>query len=121
MYVPFQDAQAVPVAFDSGTYTQGGVTMPRVDAIAARGKDRKLWLAVTNLDAGKPARVAVKFAGVTAKSAAGEVLTAAKVDAVNSFEAPNTVVPKPIRGTVAKGAVTLELPGKSVAVVEVEG
>ncbi|MET3724405.1 alpha-N-arabinofuranosidase [Sphingomonas trueperi] len=121
MYVPFQDAQAVPVSFDAGTYTHDGVTMPRVDAIAARGKDGKLWLAVTNLNAGKPARVAVKFAGVTAKSAAGEVLTAAKVDAVNSFEAPNTVVPKPIRGSVAKGAVTLELPAKSVAVVEIGG
>ncbi|WP_084583057.1 alpha-N-arabinofuranosidase [Sphingomonas azotifigens] len=121
MYVPFQDAQAVPVSFSAGTYTQGDVTMPRVDAIAARGKDGKLWLAVTNLDAGKPARVAVTFAGVAAKSATGEVLTAAKVDAVNSFAAPNAVVPKPIRGTVAKGAVTLELPAKSVAVVQIEG
>lgn len=121
MYVPFQDAQAVPVSFDAGTYTQGDVTMPRVDAVAARGKDGKLWLAVTNLDAGKPARIAVKFAGLTAKRATGEVLTAAKVDAVNSFEAPNAVAPKPISGTVAKGAVTLELPAKSVAVVEIAG
>jgi len=119
MYVPFQDAQAVPVSFDAGTYMQGDVTMPRVDAIAARGKDGKLWLAVTNLDAGKPTRIEVKFAGVTAKSAKGEVLTATKVDSVNSFEAPNAVVPKPISGSVAKGGVTLELPAKSVAVVEI--
>jgi alpha-N-arabinofuranosidase len=121
MYVPFQDAQVVPVSFDAGTYTHGDVTMPRVDAIAARGKDGKLWLAVTNLDANRPARIEVKFAGVMPKSAKGEVLTAAKVDAVNSFEAPNTVAPKPISGTVAKGGVTLELPAKSVAVVEIGG
>ena len=121
MYVPFQDAQSVPVSFDAGTYTQGDVTMPRVDAIAARGKDGKLWLAVTNLDPAKPARIDVKFAGLTAKTAKGEVLTAAKVDAVNSFETPSAVVPKPISGKVAKGAVTLELPAKSVAVVEIGG
>lgn len=121
MYVPFQDAQAVPVSFDAGTYTHGDVTMPRVDAIAARGKDGKLWLAVTNLDPNKPARIDAKFAGLTVKSARGEVLTAAKVDSVNSFEAPNSVAPRPIAGTVAKGGVTIELPAKSVAVVEIAG
>ena len=38
MYVPFQDATFVPVAFDAGRYTHGAITLPRVDAIAA--KDR---------------------------------------------------------------------------------
>jgi hypothetical protein len=33
---------------------------------------------------------------IQAKSAAGETLTAPEVDSVNSFGAPNTVVPKPI-------------------------
>ena len=36
MYVPFQDATFVPVAFDAGTYTQGDISLPRVDALAAR-------------------------------------------------------------------------------------
>ena len=36
MYVPFQDATFLPVAFDAGTYTQGSVSLPRVDALAAR-------------------------------------------------------------------------------------
>ena len=50
MYVPFQDATFVPVAFDAGTYTHGDITLPRVDAIAARDAAGKLWLALTNLD-----------------------------------------------------------------------
>ena len=54
MYVPFQDATFVPVAFDAGTYTQGSVTLPRVDAIAARDAVGKLWLEITNLDPEKP-------------------------------------------------------------------
>src|SRR6185503_10166552 len=35
MYVPFQDATFVPMTFDAGTYKQGAITLPRVDAIAA--------------------------------------------------------------------------------------
>ena len=50
MYLPFQDATFVPVAFEAGTYTHGSVTLPRVDAIAAKDAAGKLWLAITNLD-----------------------------------------------------------------------
>jgi len=32
----FQDAAFVPVAFNAGTYTYDGVSLPRVDAIAAK-------------------------------------------------------------------------------------
>ena len=39
MYVPFQDATFVPVAFDAGAYTHGDVTLPRVDA--SRRKTRR--------------------------------------------------------------------------------
>ena len=54
MYVPFQDATFIPVAFDAGAYTHGSVSLPRVDAIAAKGADGKLLLEITNLDAVNP-------------------------------------------------------------------
>ena len=38
MYVPFQDATFVPVTFDAGKYTNGNITLPRVDALAAKGE-----------------------------------------------------------------------------------
>src|SRR5262249_2719621 len=44
MYVPFQDATFVPVTFNAGSYTQGDITLPRVDAIAAKDTNGKLWL-----------------------------------------------------------------------------
>src|SRR5205085_9038695 len=50
MYVPFQDATFVPVTFNAGTYTHGDVTLPRVDAIAAKDAAGKLWLEITNVD-----------------------------------------------------------------------
>ena len=120
MYVPFQDATFVPVRFDAGTYTLGDVTLPRVDAIAARDKAGTLWLAVTNLDPNRPVTVEATLAGVTPRSAAGQTLTAPKVDSVNTFEAPKTVLPKPFAAKVQGGTVALTLEPKSVTVVSVE-
>jgi len=120
MYVPFQDSTFVPVAFDAGTYTHGDISLPRVDAIAAKDTGGKLWLAITNLDPNQPVEIEASLAGVTAKSAAGETLTAPKVDSVNSFESPNTVVPKPVSAKVQGGKLALKLEPKSVTVVSVE-
>jgi len=120
MYAPFQDAAFVPVTFDAGTYTRGDIRLPRLDAIAARDSVGKLWLAITNIDPNQPAEIEVSLAGVAAKSAAGETLTAPKVDSVNTFDAPNTVTPKPVCAKVEGGKLSMKLEAKSVTVVAVE-
>jgi alpha-L-arabinofuranosidase len=120
MYVPFQDATFVPVSFDAGTYTHGDITLPRVDAIAAKDKAGKLWLAITNVDPNQSAELEVSLAGINAKSATGEMLTALKVDSVNTFDAPNSVVPKPVSAKAQDGKLTLKLGPKSVTVLAVE-
>jgi alpha-L-arabinofuranosidase len=120
MYVPFQDATFVPVTYDAGQYTHGDVVLPRVDAIAAKDSNGKLWIEITNLDPNQPVEIEASLAGIAAKSAAGETLTAPKVDSVNSFDAPNTVVPKPISAKVQGGKLALKLERKSVTVISVE-
>ncbi len=119
MYVPFQDSTFVPVTFDAGTYTQGTITLPRVDAIAARDASGVLWLALTNVDPTRPVDISARLAGISPKTVAGETLTAAAVDSVNTFEAPKTVVPKPVSARVQGDQVTLTLDPKSVTVVSV--
>jgi alpha-N-arabinofuranosidase len=120
MYVPFQDASFVPVTFDAGTYTQGTVSLPRLDAIAAIDASGKLWLEITNLNPIEPIEIEADLTGITAKSAKGETLTAPAVDSINTFETPNTVVPKPVAGTVHDGKLTLTLEPKSVTVISLE-
>jgi alpha-N-arabinofuranosidase len=120
MYVPFQDSTFVPVTFNAGTYTHDNITLPRVDAIAAKDTNGKLWLAVTNLDPNQRIEIEAGVEGVTAKSAAGQTLTAPKVDSVNSFDAPNTVVPKSTVAKVQGGKISLQLEPKSVTVISVE-
>jgi alpha-N-arabinofuranosidase len=120
MYVPFQDATFVPVTFEAGTYTHDGITLPRVDVIAAKDKAGQLWLAITNVDPNQPAEIEVSLAGTNANLAAGETLTASTVDSVNTFDAPNTVVPKPVSAKAQDGKLTLKLAPKSVTVIAVE-
>ena len=120
MYVPFQDATFIPVTFNAGTYANGNITLPRVDAIAGRDKNGKLWLAITNVDPQRAVEIDVSTLGSTAKSVTGETLTAPKVDSVNTFDAPTTVVPKPVSAKMQGNKLPLNLPPKSITVVSIE-
>src|SRR4051812_15172884 len=120
MYVPFQDATFVPVTFDAGAYTHENITIPRLDAIAAKDSSGKLWLQITNIDPNQQVEIEATLAGVTAKSAAGETLTAPKVDSVNTFDTPNAVAPRPISARVQNGRLILTAEPKSVTVLSIE-
>src|SRR5437773_5333390 len=120
MYVPFQDATFVPVTFDAGTYTHENITLPRVAAVAAKDSNGKMWLEITNIDLNQQVEVEATVAGVAAKSAAGETLTAPKVDSVNTFDAPNTDAPKPISVKVQNGKLIFKAEPKSVTVLSIE-
>jgi alpha-N-arabinofuranosidase len=117
MYTPFQDATLVPITLDAGEFKVGDVTLPQLDGVAARGKDGKLWIALTNMDPDKAADVSANLGGASAKAAAGETLTAPRIDSINSFDRPNVVVPQPVSAKVVGGRLTLRLPPKSVTVL----
>ena len=121
MYVPFQNATFLPLELNAGTFTQGEVTLPRLDAIAARDADGALWLAVTNLDPQRSAQVDVDVDGMHVASASGQVLTAPRVDTHNTFDAPETVRPRETSVQARDGVLRLDLPSKSVTVVRLNG
>ena len=117
MYIPFQDANVLPISFDAGRYEIGGFNLPRVDAIAARTRDGKIAIALTNLDAQHPAAVTLALSDVQLKGIRGETLAAPGVDSVNTFEAPENVVPKPVSVKLKGGRITLTVPPASVTVL----
>ena len=120
MYLPFQDATFVPVKFDAGEYRHGDITLPRIDAVAARATDGKIYLSLVNLDPAAGETVRVTLPEGRFGHASGQVLTAPNVNSVNTFAQPNTVTPKPIAGKVAGGVMTIELPAKSVAMIALD-
>jgi len=120
MYVPFHDASFVPVSVAAGNYTQGDITLPRVDALAARDAAGKLWLSLANLDPKAEATVNVAVAGARISRALGETLAAPKIDSVNTFEAPSTVAPQPYSAKASGKTLPLKLAPASVTVVALE-
>jgi alpha-L-arabinofuranosidase len=117
LYCPFQDASVVPVKFDAGAYTYDGITLPRLDVIAAKAKDGRIYLALTNVDPHRPLAVNLSVMGFKASSAAGETLVAPKMDSVNTFDHPRTVSLQRIEVGSKDGALTLDLAPESVTVV----
>ena len=120
MYMPFQDAQFIPLKLDQGEYRFGDLKMAQVDGIAAKAKDGKVWLALTNIDPNQSIDIDASAQGVQAGRAVGEVLTASTVDAVNSFDAPPAVTPKPYNVEAMNNRLVLHLPPKSVIVVRLD-
>ena len=122
MYVPFQDATFVPVTFDAGTYTHGDITLPRVDAIAAKRHGRH---AVARRheprSRTRPADIDDELGRHHGDDRpSGETLTGPAIDSVNTFDAPNTVVAEADHGDDrGRPADSLTLEPKSVTVLAV--
>ena len=53
-------------------------------------------------------------------AAAGQTLSAPKVDSVNTFDAPNTVAPKAVSAKVEGGKLTITVAPASVTVLGLE-
>lgn len=117
MYVPFQNARVLPLDHDAGTWTEGEFTLPRLDAIAARATDGRLLLSLTNLHPTDEARLDLAIDGTSVRRVSAETLTAAKVDSVNTFDAPGTVSPRPLAAKIVDGRLRVTLPSKSVSVL----
>jgi alpha-N-arabinofuranosidase len=118
MFSPFQDATLLPTELNAPVYTLGTVTVPSVSLSAARTKDGRIVVALVNLDPNHAMPVSAVLAGASSQRVEGEILTAAAMDARNTFEAPDAVHPVAFTGaTLANDTISLTLPAKSVVVL----
>ena len=62
-------------------------------------------------------RIEAAVNGVNVRSASGQTLTAPRVDSINTFDAPDAVVPRQLATAVNAGRIVVELPAKSVSVI----
>jgi alpha-L-arabinofuranosidase len=118
MYKPFRGATHVPVEISTAEYQLDAESVPAVHATAARDKAGALHIAITNLDPHRAATVELRLPGQAVKALQGHLLTAASTDAINTFEAPDTVRPATFKASRARGdQLHLQLPAKSLLVL----
>lgn len=75
---------------------------------------------ITNIDSNETVEVEFNLVGTTAKAPSGETLTAPTVDSIDTLDALNAVLPKPISAKAQGGELILKLEPKSVSVISVE-
>jgi alpha-N-arabinofuranosidase len=119
MFKVHQGGTFLPVELHSPDYTFGQEKIPMLSASATRAADGSaVHLSLANSSPTQVATLTVKLAGLAAKSAAGRILTAAAMNAHNTFDAPNAVQPAAFNGATVKGdTLELKLPAKSVVVL----
>jgi alpha-N-arabinofuranosidase len=114
-----QGGTFLPVELQSPEYAFGDQKIPMVSASATRAADGSaVHLSLANTSPGQAVTLSVKLAGTTPRSAAGRVLTAAAINAHNTFEAPNAVQPTAFGGAAIRGdTLEVRVPSKSVVVL----
>jgi alpha-N-arabinofuranosidase len=121
LFRPFQDATQLPTELKTPPYMLGGVSVPSLSVSAARIGGGGIALALVNLDPHRGASISTTVTGAEIKKVSGSVLTAAAMDARNTFEAPQLVEPKPFAGTkLNRGKLDIVMPPKSVVVLKLE-
>ncbi len=120
MFKVHQGGTFLPVELASPEYAFDGKTIPALSASATRSADgRTVHLSLANTHPRQAATMTVAIAGASPAAATGRLLTAPTMQAHNTFGAPDAVRPVALAGlSVAGGTLTVALPAKSVAVVE---
>jgi alpha-N-arabinofuranosidase len=120
MYKVHQGAKLLPATLQGTTCEHGQIKLPHVHACASRDAAGKIHLSLCNLSLEDASEITCELRGASATSVTGRILTAKAPDAHNTFEQPNAIRPADFDGVkLSKGSLLVQLPAKSVAVLEI--
>ncbi len=115
MYKPFRGATDISVDIKTPEYQLGEAAVPAVSASVAKETNGHFAIALVNVDPHRSAHVTVSVPGELMTSVSGTILTAAAMDAHNTFAEPDVLKPVEFKGAaLAKGVLIADLPSKSV-------
>jgi alpha-N-arabinofuranosidase len=121
MYKVHQGAARIPVEMSAPKYAVGDAAITALSASASRDAAGRIHLSVVNLEPNRAVEITAKIAGQQIGSVTGEVLTAAAMNAMNTFEKPGEVKPAAFEGfRLAGPELTMKVPAKSVVVLELK-
>ena len=116
-----QDAKLLPILLNSPQYSMGNEKIPSVNASASVDSNNVIHVTLVNLDPHHAINVSAQISNLSWKTVDGQVLTAAKFTAVNTFDAPHTVQPAKFNGAKKNGNNrNVSLPPQSVVLLEMK-
>ena len=118
-YTVHHDATLLPIELEAGSYSFGEESIPALTASASRDAEGRIHITLANLDPNAPRTLTTRFSGASVSQVSGRILTANAMNTHNTFEEPTVVQPAAFNGaSLSHGTLTIELPAKSVVVLE---
>jgi alpha-L-arabinofuranosidase len=115
MFKGHQDATQLPILLQSEDYRSGNDTIPAISASASRNSDGEIIITLCNLNPNESVNLTCSIQGTKITDITGRILTAETMNALNSFEEPESVKPIPFdRFTKNNENLQATLPAKSV-------
>ncbi len=121
MYKVHQDAVLLPTDMQCVDYTYKDQSIPAVNVSASRDSSGRIHISLCNLDPNHVQELICEIRGISFSQVAGNILTAEKMTAHNTFEKPDVVKPVVFRNFRKTGnQLMINLPSKSIVVLELQ-
>ena len=119
MYNVHQDAQLLPISFESPSYELNNETLPALSVSASKDKNGKVHVSLVNIDSKNGHSVEFSLNNLGIKALTGTILSSEKLQDHNTFDNPNKVQPKDFKEfKVKNGTLSMVVPTFSVVVLE---
>jgi len=122
MYNVHQDATFLPMdLICDKAKVRDNREVPMVSASASKDKSGRIHISLANIDVDNAQNITLDLQGQKIKNVNGRILTSASINDHNTFEKPDVVKPASFNGAkIEKGQLKVNLPAKSIVVLEVE-
>jgi alpha-N-arabinofuranosidase len=98
-----------------------GNTLPMISASASRAEDGTIHVSIVNIDPHQTNDFTIDIRGTEVSTVSGRILTAEKINSMNTFEDPDRVKPLEFRDiTLENNILKFNIPAKSIIVLEVK-
>lgn len=120
MYAVHQDAQLLETDVENYLYSNGSESIPKLSVSSSMDAHGKIHVTICNLDPNNAADINLQLEGAKAGKVSGKIITADKINAMNTFENPEQVTEKVFEdAAVENDAVKAVIPAKSVVLLEI--
>jgi alpha-L-arabinofuranosidase len=121
MYKVHHDALMLPSELTCSNYEFENSKLPALNASASKDKNGFIHVSIVNVDPKNDVVLDIDLRGAEAKEVTGKILTASAVNASNTFDNPNVVVPAVYnKAKISKDKINIVIPSKSVVVLEIK-
>jgi len=120
MFKVHHDSKLLPLSLKSPDYSYDGKSLPMLSVSASKDQRDKIHISIINIDPNHSNHLSIDLRGAEAGSVSGRILTAEKINSLNTFDDPEQVKPRDFEaGSFKKGILETSIPAKSIVVLEI--